>query len=388
MRIFKIGIAALLVVLAGTVAIDRATVTHAEGEVCVPTPTGTVSWWPLNESFGTTAFDTVDGNDGTLIDGPLHTPGLIGEALDFNGFSQYVDVPDAANLDITDELTLEAWIKPDTASIGGIITKFGSGNGYGMFYRGGLGGRVDGWFGDGLAFHQVLSPGSIPLGVWTHMAFTYDGTDMNLYVDGALVNSVSPASGPIAVNDVPITIGARGVAARNQHFDGTIDEPTVYDRVLTPAEIASIASADVAGKCSPSSFSDLDVDHVNLKFGDEQGVDSYSIKGGFDLTDVEEDFEFGDHDLRVLFGTSRIMIPAGSFVEKGNSLRFAGSIGGSDVRAEVRMGKGSEVRFEVDVDDLDLEGTGNVVEIGLAFPFSSGIDQVRLSGVLSMQGGG
>ena len=86
-----------------------------------------------------------------------------------------------------------------------------------------------------------------PPGRWFHAAFTHDGVGTTrLYVDGALVaDSRGHPLDPSPV-DTPITIGAgrfsRYPQQLRQHFDGALDDLRVYDRPLSPDEIAALAA--------------------------------------------------------------------------------------------------------------------------------------------------
>jgi len=77
-------------------------------------PGSMISYWKFDDVTGLTALDSADANDGTLNNGPVWTSGKVGGALSFDGLNDYVEVPDSANLDITDAITLEAWINPQT----------------------------------------------------------------------------------------------------------------------------------------------------------------------------------------------------------------------------------------------------------------------------------
>ena len=73
-----------------------------------------VSEWTFNEGTGTTAYDSVGSNHGTLVNGPTWTTGLIDGALSFDGSDDIVSVPDSASLDFADAITMEAWVKFDS----------------------------------------------------------------------------------------------------------------------------------------------------------------------------------------------------------------------------------------------------------------------------------
>lgn len=93
---------------------------------CTTPPSGLVSWWPLDETSGTAAADIVDANAGLHIGAPTPVAGKVAGALSFDGGTDFVEVSDAANLDITNEITIDAWIKPTESKLGGIATKFSS----------------------------------------------------------------------------------------------------------------------------------------------------------------------------------------------------------------------------------------------------------------------
>src|SRR6185436_15339523 len=80
----------------------------------------------------------------------------------------------------------------------------------------------------------VSGTAGLPVNTWTHLAATYDGARLQLYVNGALVASRA-VSGSYEVNANPLWIG--GNAVYGEHFQGRLDELRVYDRALTQAEI-------------------------------------------------------------------------------------------------------------------------------------------------------
>ena len=82
---------------------------------CVAPPSGLVSWWPGDGS----ANDLVDGNDGTLENGATFGTGKVGDGFSLDGVDDRVEIADAANLDITGPLTLDAWV--DFNTVGGTL---------------------------------------------------------------------------------------------------------------------------------------------------------------------------------------------------------------------------------------------------------------------------
>ena len=83
---------------------------------------------------------------------------------------------------------------------------------------------------------EVLSAEVLEPDVWTHLALTYDGAHMRIYVDGALAGTRSLAGVTLASGG-PLTIGCS--PAEEEWFTGRIDEPRIYDRALGETEIAA-----------------------------------------------------------------------------------------------------------------------------------------------------
>ena len=63
-------------------------------------PLGMVSYWKFEEDNGTTAYDSVGSNDGTLVNSPTWTTGIIDGALSFDGVDDFIEVPYSSTLDI------------------------------------------------------------------------------------------------------------------------------------------------------------------------------------------------------------------------------------------------------------------------------------------------
>ncbi len=82
----------------------------ATAQVCVSPPDGLISWWPLDERSGSTAADIVDSNPGDVI-GATFTSGKVGNALSFDG-DDYVEIADAANLDVGSAWSVDFWVNP------------------------------------------------------------------------------------------------------------------------------------------------------------------------------------------------------------------------------------------------------------------------------------
>jgi hypothetical protein len=241
-------------------------------------PSGLVAAFGFEEAAGTTAINsaTVAGAvNGTLGPAagtaPVRTAaggGKIGRALSFDGINDWVTVLDTATtpvttpsspLDLTTGMTLEAWVKPAVtapatvqAGWDTVMMKERGAAGAGLLsyalyahdgapQAGGFAGpagylRVDPVLtttdqGVRGAVHTAL-----PLNVWTHIATTYDGTNMRFYINGALVGTKAQ-TGSITRANGPLRIG--GNLSSGEFFQGLIDEVRVYNRALSAAEITT-----------------------------------------------------------------------------------------------------------------------------------------------------
>ena len=222
----------------------------------IPPPAGMVSWWPGDGN----ANDIVDGNPGTLQGGATFAPGIVGDAFSFDGVDDYVVVPDSANLDLTEQFTLDAWINPSSLHNapldGALISKVGGAAGNNGYQFGITGNNAvllcqfnaagEPWPGNQLI---VDLPSAIPLHQWSHVACTYDNADLKIYVNGGLVGT-QPV-GAKSVVDSASNLRISGDDNNHVYFHGLIDEVEVFNRALTVDEIRAIYNAGSAGKIKP-----------------------------------------------------------------------------------------------------------------------------------------
>jgi hypothetical protein len=219
-----------------------------------PLPPGMIAFWRGETDAG----DLVGGHNGTFFSGttpigPRITPsGKVGKALDFDG-TVYVRIPDAAALRPA-QVTLEAWFFP-TQFTGNqtvtIIARGSSSTGDNSWFLGVLNG-LPRFSTSSVELPLPLNAPAIPLNQWTHLAATFDGSTQRLYVNGAEIASQDGAV-PLVYDPtlptVPVTIGSNWVVgASTERFTGHIDEVSIYERALTPSEIADIFNADRLGK--------------------------------------------------------------------------------------------------------------------------------------------
>lgn len=224
------------------------------GQVCAPVPPNMVSWWRAEGN----ANDSIDGNNGTLSGAVTFGPGEVGQAFSFSGGE--VDVPHNANQNTGAQISIDAWIFPKSAGHGRpIMNKRTTSNVGGYTFE-----TTHTPFGppNGLQFVIWISgnpvvlqtpPNVITINAWQHVAATYDGSTMRIYVNGVDVAGQAQ-TGSIDASNQPLVIGNNIVFPGVDAFDGLIDEIELFNRSLTAAEVQSIYAAGPAGKCFPDAF--------------------------------------------------------------------------------------------------------------------------------------
>jgi hypothetical protein len=200
------------------------------------TPNGLVAAYGFNEPAG--SAEVVDasgqGNEG-IISGAIRTAaGRFGGALSFDGTSAWVTIADAPSLDLTDGLTISAWVNPTARTSWRTVAlkEASPGLAYAL-YAADDALKPAGYI-NVFEDTAVTSPADLLLNVWTHLAFTYDGGVMRLYVNGTEVSTTNVA-GATSVSNGPLRIGGNSVWG--EYFRGLIDEVRIYNRALTSAEI-------------------------------------------------------------------------------------------------------------------------------------------------------
>ncbi len=171
--------------------------------------TGLVAAYAFNEGSGTTTADASgSGNTGTLSNATWATAGKYGAALSFNGTSARVNIPNAASLQLTTGMTLEAWVNPSTVSNKWRDVIYKGNDNYYLEATSNKSSRPagGGTFGGGNA--NAFGTAALAANAWAFLAVTYDGANLRLYVNGMLA-STQAKTGAIATSTNQLQIGER-----------------------------------------------------------------------------------------------------------------------------------------------------------------------------------
>jgi large repetitive protein len=205
-----------------------------------------VGWWMFDEGSGAIVYDSARNNNGTVYGNAAWIAGRINGALNFDSVNDYVNIPDDDNsLDITSQITIAAWIKPNDYSYYYIVAKQPSGSAEG-YAAGNYEFALNGSYLEFL--HQIYAEGgdeyydstlSVTKGVWQHVAVTLKANEsVKFYINGEPAGT-SPQNTPFGiVNNEPVRIGR--IKSDEYWFYGGIDDVRIYNRALSGTEIQKL----------------------------------------------------------------------------------------------------------------------------------------------------
>jgi Concanavalin A-like lectin/glucanases superfamily/Domain of unknown function (DUF1929)/Bacterial Ig domain/Galactose oxidase, central domain len=197
--------------------------------------TGLVAAYGFEEATGTAVDDaSSQNNDGAITGATRSTEGRFGRSMSFDGAGDWVAVPDADSLDLSNAMTLEAWVRPSVLSswrtvlmkeqTGGLV--------YGLYANSDT--NRPSAHAHTTREEDTRGTAQLPTGAWSHLAATYDGSNLRIFVNG-VQGSSHTLTGSLIISGGALRIGGNSVWG--EYFSGLIDEVRVYKRVLTAAEI-------------------------------------------------------------------------------------------------------------------------------------------------------
>lgn len=210
----------------------------------VPT-NGLVAWYPFNGN----ANDESGKNNHGINNGASLVPdrfGNINKAFDFNGTSNYIDVSDNNTLDLLSTFTISGWYNT-TATSANLYTLVGKsrdntgGTGYVLAY-----GIPSSTLSLNWGPNIVLNiPSAIYSSGWHFMVGTSDGSNIKIYMDSVMIQSMSTS--PSLINSTASLNIGRENSILGRYFLGKLDDIGIWNRALTQAEITKLYSSNTTG---------------------------------------------------------------------------------------------------------------------------------------------
>jgi uncharacterized repeat protein (TIGR01451 family) len=277
----------------------------AEGmfaQTCVvPDMNHIVAWWSFDDSTGTTATDITGNHNGT-INGATFAPGLVGNAIQFDGIDDFITVPDHDDWAFGyDDFTIEFWMYLDTLfdvpwvgpySPAYPIINQSEGtwwltkhwNLLFEYYAGGPGFVSQ----DPSVNNFVYAGGGDYMDdttiAWQHFAIVRNVDTMKIYYNSTLIQNqpLNYLLSHIPNIDTTLLIGADfttdiGGPGFIPYFKGKIDELTIYNRALSNEEVHDIYEAGAAGKCKQFTITSTVLD--DAQFGTSFSQSLHAIFG-------------------------------------------------------------------------------------------------------------
>lgn len=245
-----------------------------------------VAYWALNETSGTAVLDSSgNGRTGSYVGNPIpsttNLPPLLfpnPACLTFSS-GNYVSVPDAPSLRLTSDMSVAFWMFK-TAEVGDWQRLVGKGNptqrNFGVWEWAGADGRIK--------FQQYNSGGGsileldgtfqTALNTWYHIACTISGNTARLFINGTQ-NVQGTRSGVPGTSADPLTLG---YATFHTYFPGRLDDVRIYNRAITPAEAAYLASGGGPPAAPPALTATAGVERVTLSWSAPAGATAHHLK--------------------------------------------------------------------------------------------------------------
>ena len=349
--------------------------------------TGLVAYWTFDEGSGDTAHDSTGTNNGTLLNGPVWTTGIVNGALEFDGNNDYVDV---GYLGEFPTWTISLWADSDTQGtyhtfISQDQTSWNDDILFGICPQGSSWSTRDKI---AVIFHRadyteyvVEDNEDVQTGQWYNAIVTYDGSTMILYVNGIQKDSVVATD--LVISDQRWTIG------RNPHdnypsafrqFDGTIDEVMIFDRALSPQEIEELYLMGLPKVVG------LEIEGPNEVA--EQSTTQYTAIAVYDNNSTKDvtnqaywavmPDNYAEIDNSGLLTTDQLIMPAEDVTlyaeyEEGNDIAYAEK----DVQILALCPQGRALDFDGEDDYVNL-GTSDSIKPSLPLTLSAWINLSNL----------
>jgi hypothetical protein len=222
-----------------------------------------VAWWRFDDGSGLKAHDSAAGYDDQILNNYEWVKGASGGGLKFDGFTTVIERPAKDTPKLGGGFTIDAWVAIQSYPWNWVAIvdqdhDEESGYFFGIDAEGRLGLQVSVW---GI-WEVCQSEIRVPLERWTHVAGAYDPqTGIHLYIDGKPAGMLPVTGNFTPANETSLRIGRNiqdlppvALVRKKASFpaqyslDGILDDLKIYDRSLTPAEIAANYDPAIASR--------------------------------------------------------------------------------------------------------------------------------------------
>ncbi len=228
--------------------------------------------WRFDEGSGTVAGDSWGSYNGTLNGGASWTSGKSGNAILFDGVDDSVSIAGSSGLNLG-KITVTAWINASSWQNehwkGSIVTKDNWSPSTGWVLRCGDNGKLSFVISVNNTWNEAVSDPIMQLNQWVHVAGTYDGDKIRIYINGELKGEFDAADGEIDDSSIEIVIG-RSAKDPSRIFEGVIDEVGIFERALSGEEILSLYQNGKYGDGIPNAC-----DNCPYVYNEDQGDGDY-----------------------------------------------------------------------------------------------------------------
>jgi uncharacterized repeat protein (TIGR03803 family) len=203
---------------------------------CSGPPSGLVNWW-RGENSGS---DSAGANTAFLSNGVAFATGEVGRAFSFDGIDDVLGVNASA---IAPPWSAEFWVNRQATTNDSAVLIGDNATALKLEQYPNI--KKVGYTIWGVRDYNFTNSTPLPIGTWTHLVLVGSTTNIQLYINGAFVDSINtnwtlPRG----------TIGYDVARGNKKQLKGLLDEISLYNRLLTTNEIQSLYNAGAGGKCS------------------------------------------------------------------------------------------------------------------------------------------
>ena len=290
-----------------------------------------VGYWSFDDVQSTVVPDlSGTGNDGTINGAPTVIEGPFGNALQLDGISDHVDCGNAESLNITEKLTISAWVRtvdagdPAGGEMGGQNHYVSKHNSYQFKHRTNL--LIFAIWDAGAPYATRISIDNSFNGEWHHVVGTYDGAVLKTYVDGNLEGD-APHVGDIDLNALNVNIG-KNPNQNDQNFIGAIDEVMIFNRDLTESHVQDLMAGNTSlfSKAQDPQPADgaQDVSFLFLNWVGGEDAASHSVYLGTDPNLTEADLR--EQTNSELYLPAEAIVPGQTYYWRVDEIQADGTV--------------------------------------------------------------